>query len=212
MTWVLAIGLALAAFLAAAFLLRAPRSGWEAIGAALLLGVAGYGLQGSPGLPAAPGRPVENSDADAAALVQARQQLGGQAVLPGNQWIVIADALARHGQYAEAAGVLQGAVEQEPRNAEAWLALANALVGHSDGMLTPAALYAYRHAAEASPEHPGPPFFLGLALAQSGRLMEARRIWSELLDGSPPEAPWRADLEQRLGQLDAFIARQGGAR
>lgn len=212
MTWVLAIGLALAAFLAAAFLLRAPRSGWEAIGAALLLGVAGYGLQGSPGLPAAPGRPAENGDAGAAALVQARQQLGGQAVLPGNQWIVIADALARHGQYAEAAGVLQGAVEQEPRNAEAWLALANALVGHSDGMLTPAALYAYRHAAEASPEHPGPPFFLGLALAQSGRLMEARRIWSELLDGSPPEAPWRADLEQRLGQLDAFIARQGGAR
>lgn len=209
MSWVLALVLALTAFLAAAFLLKAPRSGWEAIGAALLLGIAGYGLQGSPGLPSAPKRPVENGDTGAAALVQARQQLGGQAGLPGNEWIVIADALARHGQYAEAAGVLQGAVEKDPRNAEAWLAMANALVGHSDGMLTPASLYAYRHAAQASPEHPGPPFFLGLALAQSGRLTEARRVWADLLNTSPPEAPWRADLEQRLGQLDAFIARQG---
>lgn len=208
MSWILALLLALAAFLAAAFLLRAPRAGWEAIGAALLLGIAGYGLQGSPGLPGASRPAAENSSEGAAALVQARQQISGQAGLPGNEWIVIADALSRHGQYAEAAGVLQGAVEKEPRNAEAWLALANALVGHSDGMLTPAALYAYRHASDASPDHPGPPFFLGLALAQSGRLMEARRVWGDLLSGSPADAPWRADLEQKLGQLDAFIARQ----
>ena len=212
MIWGLVLVLAVAAFLAAAFLLRAPRSGWEAIGAALLLGIAGYALQGRPGLNAAPKQPVENSDAGATAMVQARQQLGGEAGVSGNRWIVIADALARHGQYADAAGVLQGAVEQEPNNAEAWLALANALVGHADGQLTPAALYAYRHAAQAAPEHPGPGFFLGLALAQSGRLAEARRVWADLLAGSPPDAPWRADLAERLVQLDAFLARNGGGQ
>jgi hypothetical protein len=82
--------------------------------------------------------------------------------------MVIADALARHGQYGDAAGVLLGAVEKDPDNAEAWLALGNALVGHAEGTLTPPALYAYRRAARPRPSIPVRPSFLGLALAQSG--------------------------------------------
>ena len=50
------------------------------------------------------------------------------------------------------------------------------------------------------------PESLGLAMAQSGRLAEARGLWAELLARSPADAPWRADLEQRLQKLDAFIA------
>lgn len=209
MSWILAFLLALVCFIMIAFVLKAPRAGWEAIGAALLLGVAGYGLQASPGLPGAPKQSAEKIAGNAAAVVEARKALSNEGAIPNNNWIVIADALARHGQYTDAAGVLLGAVEKQPKNAEAWLALGNALVGHADGQLTPAALVAYRRASEAAPENPGPPFFLGLALAQSGRLADARGIWSELLQQSPPDAPWRADLEQRLGQIDAMMARRG---
>lgn len=187
------------------------RAGWEAIAAALLLGVAGYGLQGSPGLSGAPKEPAEKIAGDPAASVAARKSLDGDSVVPGNNWVVVADALARHGQYADAAGVLKGAVEKNPRDGDAWLALANALVAHAEGTLSPAALYAYRHAASANPTHPGPPFFLGLSLAQSGRLVEARGLWANLLASSPPDAPWRADLEDRLRRLDVLIARQGSA-
>lgn len=206
MSWVLAFLLAAICFVAIAFVLKAPRVGWEAIAAALLLGVAGYGLQASPGLPGAPKQPAEKIAGNAVAVVEARKALSSEGAIPGNNWLVIADALARHGQYTDAAGVLLGAVEKEPKNAEAWLALGNALVGHADGLLTPAALAAYRHASDAAPDHPGPPFFLGLALAQSGRFAEARGIWGQLLQSSPPDAPWRSDLEQRIGRLDAFIA------
>jgi cytochrome c-type biogenesis protein CcmH len=122
--------------------------------------------------------------------------------------MVIGDALARNGQYGEAAGVILGAVERDPKNADAWLAMANALVGHAEGNLTPAAFYAYGRAAQADPAHPGPPFFLGLGLAQSGKLAEARGLWAELLARSPKDAPWRADLAERLQRLDAFIAMQ----
>ncbi|MEY4239135.1 MAG: hypothetical protein RL339_1736, partial [Pseudomonadota bacterium] len=80
--------------------------------------------------------------------------------------------------------------------------------GHAEGNLTPAALYAYGRAAQADPAHPGPPFFLGLALAQSGKLAEARGLWAELLGRSPKDAPWRQDLAERLQRLDAFIAMQ----
>ena len=209
MSWVLAILTALAAF-SLALLLRAPRRGWEAIGAALLVGIAGYAFQASPGLPGAPKEAPEQAVKSGAAMVQARQQLA-QAQASGqglNRWLVIGDALARNGQYGDAAGVILGAVKQDPKNADAWLAMANALVGHAEGNLTPAALYAYGRAAQADPAHPGPPFFLGLALAQSGKLAEARGLWAELLARSPKDAPWRGDLAERLQRLDAFIAMQ----
>ena len=213
MSWVVTIALAVLSFGIIAFLLKAPRSGWEAIGAALLVGVAGYALQGRPDLPSAPKQPVESAAGNAAALVEARKALDGQIAARGqsSNWIVVSDALARHGQYADAAGILIGALEQNPKNSDAWLALGNALVGHAEGSLSPASLYAYRRAAQAAPDAPGPPFFLGLALAESGRLAEARQLWADLLARSPADAPWRPDLERRIARLDAFIAQREAA-
>lgn len=211
MTWVLALGLAIVAFAIAAFVLRAPRTSWEAIGAALLLGVAGYALQASPGVPAAPKQARETLSGDPAALVKARSKVTRSGIPTQDRWVVIADAMARNGQFGDAAEVLRGAVGSDPKNAEAWLAMANALVQHADGLLTPASLYAYRRASEAAPEHPGPPYFLGLALAQSGRFAEAQTLWRRLLGQTPPDAPWRADLTQQLGRLEALISMQSKA-
>jgi cytochrome c-type biogenesis protein CcmH len=215
MSWLWALLLALAAIGVVLALLRwegKGSAGWEAIGAALLLGIAGYGLQGHPGQPGAPKESVEKFAGDPEALVAARKALDGKPAPAGSSWVVIADALARHGQYADAAGVLLGAVHKNPNDSDAWLALANSLVGHADETLSPAASYAYRKAGETAPDSPGPPFFLGLALAQSGRLDDARALWFDLLQRSPADAPWRAGLQERLGQLDALIARRNQAQ
>lgn len=209
MTWVIVAALALTVFVALAFVLRAPRSAREVIGAAVLLGIAGYAVQGMPAQPGSPKHPVEKiSGDDAAAGIAARQKLGGETA-PGDQHMIIADALARHGQYADAAEVLRGAIERNPGNAEALLAMGNALTGHAEGSISPAAIYAYGRAAQAAPNSPGPPFFLGLALIQSGRIGEGRAVWADLLARSPKDAPWRGDLEKRLGELDTFIAQPG---
>lgn len=206
MTWVLVVLIALAAFLAMRWLSKTPRSGWEAMAAALFLGIAGYAAQSHPSLPGSPTAPRETVGGDTEG-VAARQKLASGPA-GADKWIVIADGLARHGQFADAATVLRGAVEKNPRNGDAWLAMANALVSHADQRLSPAAILAFRRAEQASPGNPGPPFFLGLALAQSGRLQEARATWAGLLARSPADAPWRADLSLRLQQLDAFIAEQ----
>jgi cytochrome c-type biogenesis protein CcmH len=214
MTWLWAILLGLAAMGLVLLLMRmmgGARIGWEAIGTALLLGIAGYGLQASPDLPGAPKRAVERIAGDPQAIVAERKALDGNSATPGNNWVVVSDAFARQGQFADAAGVLLGAVESNPKDADAWLALGNALVGHAEGALSPAALYAYRTAAQAAPDHPGPPFFLGLAMAQSGRFAEARALWADVLERSPADAPWRTDLQERLARLDALILRQGQA-
>ncbi len=207
--WAIAIGLAIAALALLALVFKAPRQGWEAIGTALLVGLAGFAYQASPAQPGAPKQPAQQTDTAGKALVEARRQLASEGgAVAVNRWVVIADALARNGQYAAAAAVVLGAVEQEPSNADAWLALANNLTAHGEGNLTPAALHAYEQAARAAPQDPGPPFFLGLALAGGGKLAEGRAVWADLLARSPADAPWRDDLKARLERLDAFIAAQ----
>ena len=208
MTWVLIVLVAAGVFAALVWLLKLPRNGWEWAGVALLLGLAGYALQGSPGQPGAPKPPVENPGTADAALIAQRQTMGS-AFGSGQSWLIVADGLSRQGQFGAAAQVLRTGVHQNPKDADLWVALGNALVGHGDGFISPAAQFAFQRAATISPTHPGPPFFMGLALAQSGRLAEARAIWARLLEQAPKEVSYRADLESRLARLDAMIGAQG---
>ena len=210
MTWGLIALITLVMFAILVRVLKLPRNGWEWTGAALLLGLSGYSLQGSPGQPGAPKPPVENPGTADAALLAQRQAMGS-AFGSGQSWLIVADGLSRQGQYGSAASVLRSAVHQNPKDADLWVALGNALVGHGDGFISPAAQFAFQRAATISPSHPGPPFFMGLALAQSGRLAEARAIWAKLLDQAPKDANYRADLESRLARLDAMIGAQGAA-
>ena len=210
MIWVVLLAIVAAVFMAMVKLLRLPRGGWEWVGAALLAGIAGYALQGSPGQPGAPKPPVETARTADEALIAERQAMGA-AFGSGQSWMIVADGLSRRGQYGAAAQVLRSAIRESPRDADLWVALGNALVGHGDGFISPAAQFAFQRAATISPQHPGPPFFMGLALAQSGRLVEARTVWAQLLAQAPKEASYRADLEQRLARLDGMIAAQGGA-
>ncbi|WP_343222125.1 tetratricopeptide repeat protein [Novosphingobium profundi] len=199
------------AFVLAVFVLKVPVGGREAVAAALLLGVAGYALQGSPRMPASPSAAEERGGESAAFLVTARGKITNRTIPPTNHYVVIADGFARNGQTAEAASVLLAAVDEDPKDSDAWLALANALVAHSEGALTPAALYAFRHAAKADPKAPGPPFFLGLAMAQSGNFADAKALWGDLLARTPENVEWRPVLAAELGRLDAFLAAQAKA-
>jgi cytochrome c-type biogenesis protein CcmH len=199
--------LAAGAFALAVLALRLPRTGWALFGAALLFGLAGYALQGSPGQVGAPkAGTVQAADAGVA-LVDARRELFGPA--PPSRFVTVADGFARRGQFADAAGILRASVDQNPRDAEAWLALANALVENSEGQLTPAAMYAFSQAERIDPASPGPGFFLGVALINSGRPVEARKLWADMLARAPADSPWREGLQERLDRLDVLIAQMG---
>jgi cytochrome c-type biogenesis protein CcmH len=204
MTWLALAALAIAVFVALLALRGRPRDGWEALAAALMVGLAGYALQGQPTVPSAPKAQVTKAPENADSMVAERQNMSG-ADPTQNKWLVIGDALARQGNYADAATVLRGAVEANPKDSEAWLALANALSGHAQGSLSPAALYAYRQAAAADPKAPGPPFFLGLAMARAGRFDETRSLWAQLLAHAPADAKWRNDLAFRIEKLDKLM-------
>lgn len=207
MTWLIAIGLAVAAFAVAAFAFGVARSGWAILATALVLGLAGYASQASPDTPAAPAAGGTQGEAPAWSVVDDRKLMVGQAERSNSDKLLVADAFARRGRYADAAVILRGAVADDPRDGEAWLALGNALVEHADGALTPPALLAYRRAIAADPGGTGPGYFLGFALIRQGRFAEAREVWASTLAGARDDAAGRTELQQRLGRLDELIAR-----
>jgi cytochrome c-type biogenesis protein CcmH len=210
--WLIAIALTLFTLAALVVLGKAPRKSWEAIAAALVFGLAGFAYQARPDLAGSPTAAMSAQGNVGADLVAVRQQLSGEGLIARNRWTVTADALTRQGAFSDAAGLLLGAIEENPRDSGAWLALANNLVGHADGALTPAAVYAFRQATDADPQAAGPPFFLGLALIQNGRPEQGRALWADLLARAPVKAPWRAGLADRLQLLDQLLAQQNQPR
>ena len=209
MTWLLAIALALGAFALGALVFGVARQGWTTFAAALALGLAGYALQASPGTPGAPAAGTAATDEVDWTYVEARHEMVALGSRSASNQMIIADGFARRGDYTSAAALLRDAVRQNPNDAEAWLALGNALVEHADGALTQPALLAYRRAAELDPGGAGPGYFLGFALIRQGRLMEARNVWASTLETASEDAEGRAALEERLARLDQLIAGAG---
>jgi len=209
MSWLIAIALALAAFAVAIFAFRVPRAGWTTVAAALVLGLAGYALQASPDLPGAPSASDGEQGDVAWALVDERKDMVASEDQSRNGKLIVADAYARRGHFADAAAILRGAISDNPRDGEAWLALGNALVEHTGGVLTTPALLAYRRAAELDPDGVGPGFFLGLALIREGRVGQAAGLWRETLEAAAPDAAGRELLALRLQRLEQLLAQPG---
>jgi cytochrome c-type biogenesis protein CcmH len=204
--WLAVGALALAAFAVAVLVLRLPREGFTLFGAALVFGLAGYAWQGSPGQVSAPKIAPATASTQGEAMVEGRTGLFDRTTPPPD-YLLTSDAFARRGQFADAAALLRRGLEGNPRDLESWLALGMALVGHADGVVTPAAVQAFSRAKAIDPAHPGAEYFLGYAYLQSGEFRAARTIWAGLVANSPPEAPWRDGLEAEIARLDDMIAR-----
>lgn len=201
MGWIILFAMVAAVFGILIWLGKLPRTAYELSGAALLLGVAGYAWQGQPGMAGVSVEPSEKPNSFDEANIQSRNEMG-ERFGSAQEWLIFSDSLNREGKHGAAANYLRNGVKEHPEDPDLWVGLGNALVVHADGVITPAAQYAFQEAANISPEHPGPPFFLGMAYAQSGKLDQARAVWTELLERSAEDAPWRADLESRLATLN----------
>ena len=167
--------------------------------AALLVGASGYALQGRAGLAGAPRAAAASKQV--IPLTNVRTAFFGEFPRSGH-WLLMSDSLARKGETAEAAGLLLSAVREHPGDSLLWIGLGNALVDHA-GVITPAAQFAYRRAAELAPTHPAAGFFYGVALARSGDRAGALGLWRQILSEAPADASWRPLVEDAVAALEA---------
>jgi len=183
--------------LAACWMLKLRGAMLQLIAATLLLGAAGYALQGRPGLAGSTLSTAASSRAFP--LTGARRAFFGE-FTGSEHWMIMADSLAQRGRTAEAAGLLRSAVREHPGDAALWVGLGNALVDHA-GVMTPASELAFERAAELAPGHPAAPFFRGLALARSGDRAGAVKLWREVLSDAPADVSWRPLVEDAIAAL-----------
>ncbi|MBT2185766.1 tetratricopeptide repeat protein [Sphingobium nicotianae] len=186
---------------------RLPLRKLAPIATALLLGLAGYAWQGSPGLagkPVAPG--VERVRFDEA-LAKKRSEIG-ERISGATRWLVISDGYARRGDTQNAVNIFQSGLREFPNDANLWVGLGNALVMHGEGTLTPAADYAFKQAIRLQPDGISPNYFYGLALAESGQFERARDIWLRLAARLPEKFELREELIRNVALLQALIKRR----
>ena len=183
---------------AAAFWLSGLRGAMlQLAGAALLIGAAGYSLQGRPGL--AGSTRAASEQAGGIPLTGIRRAFFGQ-FNRTEHWLIMSESMARRGDTGKAVAVLRSGVREHPNDPALWVGLGNALVEHGR-TLTPPAELAFRRAAELAPGHPAPAFFLGLAHARSGDRQAALAVWRALLADAPAEASWRPLVEDATAAL-----------
>lgn len=214
MGWIVMILLALALLLLLWRFGGFGKAALQLLGAALLIAMAGYSWQGQPSLVGKPVAPPGRQKLPPTIFAQTREKILGT-VDTAARWLTLADHYHEIGDNQEAVGIIRAGIRAHPRDAELWAGLGNALVIHAGGMMSPAAELAFSRALQLAPEHPGPKFYYGLALAQGGKIDEAERLWRDALARGRSDAAWRGMIEERLmllAQIRRLRALQPGGR
>ncbi|MCW3848414.1 cytochrome c biogenesis factor-like protein [Sphingomonas sp. LB-2] len=183
-----------------------PARLWTIAATALTLGATGYAWQGMPGLE---GHPVSQADKTGELdpdEVLLRNAMFGEFNF-ARQYFAPADAFTRDGKYDLAVTVMQAGTIKSPGDASLWTGLGTAFSNHDRGV-SPASRFAFDRAMKLWPQHPGPPFFLGLAYVRMGALAEARPFWARAVALTPEDVGYRQVLMAQLDWLDRRIAEQ----
>lgn len=202
----LILALLLAAIFGLLVMARVAKPLWGFVGAALMLGAAGYAWQGSPtlaGVSLAAERKVEAPNIAADDL---RDAIWGRFTYD-YAYAVAADGLARAGATQAAVNAVLGGLQGAPNSGRLWTRLGTAILAHDGGqVLSPAARTAFARGIATAPDHPGPYFYYGMALIQTADLPGAKRAWLAALARTPRNASYREDLAMRLVLLDRLMA------
>ena len=202
--WLAVLGAAAMAMLVA---LGVRRPLWSFVGAALMLGAAGYAWQGSPGLGGSTPDPRAATPPDDPDTVRLRDAMLERFTLDA-AYLIASDAMGARGDDRSAIRVLLGGISKIPKSFALWAALGTAYARHDGGQVSPAARFAFAQARRLAPAHPAPVFFEGLAHVRAGDLAAARPLWARALAVTPVGVSYRGDIAFRLALLDRLLVMQ----
>lgn len=183
-----------------------------AVAAAVIIGLpvattAVYLQSGTPGLPDLPlsSRAQERTQMAERAqqqqgLVEMTQNLEkrlGEQPDDAEGWMLLGRTRLSLGDFEQAAVAFERAA-QVGAGPDAIGEMAEALVRRDRGIVTPDARKAFESVLAASPGDPRSRYYLALAALQAGDTEKALRQWLALAADTPPDAPWRAALMERV--------------
>jgi len=205
---VIGVLLAVAIWLALRRTRALNRASLQLAAAALLIGLAGYSLQGQTRLAGSPAAELPVKVLPPVLPVELAAEFYGRfnAATP---WIIIANGYMTRGDGVNAIATLNSAVRAAPRSSELWIALGNGFVTQNAGRMSAAAELAFAQSLHLAPRHSAPRFFYGLALLQQGRVDDSLELWRDVLRGAPDDASWRPGLAARIAIVEEMRNRSG---
>ncbi len=117
-------------------------------------------------------------------------------------WRMLGWSYFETGDLMRSAGAYRKAAELEPKNAENWSSLGEALQSASTDVSAEAAT-AFERARTLDPADPRARYFLAVQKDLKGQHEAAVTDWIALLKDTPPGAPWEADLRRTIQQVAA---------
>ena len=113
-------------------------------------------------------------------------------------WMLLARSYLTMDRYPEAADAYRNAVERGSRQPELLSAWGEARVMAAGGRVDDETLALFDEIMGKTDVDPRAWFYGALGRAQRGQLPQALELWVDLAAVSPPDAPWLADLQQRI--------------
>jgi cytochrome c-type biogenesis protein CcmH len=135
-------------------------------------------------------------------MVQSLEQRLGDQPDDLEGWMLLGRSRLAVGDFEQAAVAFRRAADLGG-GAEAVGEMGEALVRRDRGIVTPDARKAFEGVLTIAPADPRARYYLALGALQAGNPETALRQWLTLAADTPPDAPWRAGLMQRIEDVAA---------
>ena len=120
-------------------------------------------------------------------------------------WLMLGRSYMVQNRFADAARALSNARRLDAGNSDIAANYGEALTAAAEGIVTPAALDQFKASLESDRLHPKARYYMGLALAQEGRLNEALQSWVDLAADASSDTTWRAAVLQQIERVAAEL-------
>ena len=180
---------------------------WTIVLVLLFIPGISWGLYSAIGTPDLPSQPLAErkgntiQDKSAVELIAQAEAHLARSPEDGRGWAILAPIYLRIGRVDDSINAYRKALELQGKDIDRLIGLGEALTIKANGRVTDEALSLFEDAGKLEPTDVRPPLMKARALLQAGKRDDAIGVLQIILNTSPENALWRADIEQTIANL-----------
>lgn len=182
---------------------------WVTVLVLLFIPILSWGVYAAIGTPDLPSQPLADrqgnmiQDKSAVELIAQAEAHLASAPDDGRGWAILAPIYMRLGRVDDAINAYRRSLDLLGKDVDRLIGLGEALTVKANGQVTAEALALFEEAGKIEPNDLRPPLMKARALLQAGKRDDAIDVLQIILNTSPEDAQWRADIEQTIANLKA---------